>query len=73
METKSCTSCKLDKPITDFYKNCFKCKPCEIKRVNQLWLDNPEKYKQNRRETIWRKKLKEQFLSNNLIYINEKV
>ena len=73
METKSCTSCKLDKPITDFYKNCFKRKPCEIMRVNQWRLDNPETYKQNRREMIWRKKLKEQFLSNNLDYINEKI
>ena len=73
METKSYTSCKLNKPITDFYKNCFKCKPCEIMRVNQWRLNNPEKYLQKSKGDEMKEKLKEQFVSNNLIYINEKV
>jgi hypothetical protein len=27
-KTKTCTACKVDKPLTDFYTNQYNCKPC---------------------------------------------
>ncbi len=58
METKVCTTCKVDKPIIDFYPTKSKtrdgrlhqCKVCKVEETNAWRLANPEKFNESRRK-----------------------
>lgn len=59
MDTLSfcCSTCKLDKPATEFHKNKSRkrgfsgeCKLCVITRMKAAYAANPEKYRQRRRD-----------------------
>ena len=59
METKICTECGLEKPLTEFVKNCCKksgynsyCKECHRKRCNKYYQNNKDKYKNRNRTTF---------------------
>lgn len=50
MEKKTCTKCKLEKPLSEFHKDksekdgyTFRCKDCRNNYYNQYYLNNPEK------------------------------
>lgn len=51
MESKVCTTCKLDKPLEEFYKHKkgkfgrnSRCKKCSYKKRREHWMENREKY-----------------------------
>lgn len=52
---KKCSRCKIEKDISEFYRNKTEkdgyhhyCKICNLARVNQYYLENPEKAKYTR-------------------------
>lgn len=60
MSTKICTKCKLDKPLSDFYKltrapdgHQYHCKACSAVYVT-AWLKRHPEY--SRRKEHWRKR-----------------
>lgn len=40
---KQCTKCKVEKPLTEYYKRIGKCKTCHKAHIRQYQLNNPEK------------------------------
>ena len=43
MESKTCTQCKIEKHINNFYKKYSECKDCNIKRGVKHYYDNKKK------------------------------
>ena len=43
MENKTCTVCKIEKYINNFYKKYTECKDCRIKRGVKRYFDNKDK------------------------------
>ena len=43
MENKTCTVCKIEKHINNFYKKYTECKDCNIKRSVKRYVDNKGK------------------------------
>lgn len=55
---KTCTKCKIDNPLDNFYKNSSKCKPCH-KAYTLAWQKaNPDKVKQT-----WKKQNKKRWIA----------
>lgn len=49
MKHKTCSSCKQEKPISEFYKNQndHRCKTCNCARMKERYKKNPEKYRES--------------------------
>ena len=43
MDNKTCTVCKIEKHINNFYKGYSECKDCNIKRGVKRYFDNKDK------------------------------
>ena len=43
MEKKTCTVCKIEKHISNFYKKYSECKACNIKRGVERYYNNKDK------------------------------
>ena len=43
MDNKTCTVCKIEKRINNFYKNSSECKDCNVKRGVKPYYDNKNK------------------------------
>ena len=81
MTTKICSSCKIEKPITDFYKNKHKkdgymyaCKECESKRdSNSLTRKSSKKlWREKNKEKIRLSRKPKQKVERKKKYINKK-
>lgn len=61
METKKCSTCKTEKPVTDYYKNTSRkdnlqsqCKACVNIKKRLHYQNNKEKYKKAYQEFLKR-------------------
>ena len=43
MDNKTCTVCKIEKQIMNFYKKFSECKACNIKRAVKRYYNNKDK------------------------------
>lgn len=51
---KKCTKCGVEKSINDFYKDQYRCKECQKEEYRIRYKKNPEKLKQQGRQSYYR-------------------
>ena len=66
METKTCSMCKIEKHINNFYKNYSECEDCNRKRGLKRYYEKNDKIS-NQRNIYYEKKIN--YYSNKMIDI----
>ena len=72
-DTKTCSRCKVEKPLTEFYKNCdgkgglkSQCKTC-VRAANKLWREN-NREKDRAAKKLWRENNREKDRAMNKVW-----
>ena len=70
MENKTCTVCKIEKHINNFYKKYSECKACNIKRGVNRYYNNKEKI--SNQQKIYYEKNRDKLLEKQNYYRNKR-
>ena len=70
MDNKTCTVCKIEKQINNFYKKYSKCKACNIKRGVKRYYNN--KYRKSNQQKIYYEKNRDKLLEKQNNYRNKR-
>ena len=70
MENKTCTVCKIEKQINNFYKKYSECKACNIKRGVKRYYDKKDKI--SNQQKIYYEKNRDQLLEKQNDYRNKR-
>ena len=70
MENKTCTVCKIEKQINNFYKKYSECKACNIKRGVKRYHDNKDKI--SNQQKIYYEKNRDKLLEKQINYRNKR-